>query len=139
MMTINQKCAIFTAKAPKPVGTYSQAVTAGHYVFVSGQIPIEAGTGEVLSGSITDKTRLIFRNIAEILAQAGCGLEDIVKVSVFMTDLNEFGAVNNIFREIFTDTPPARETLQVVALPMGVDIELSVIAISRPTKDGDRS
>lgn len=125
-------------KAPPPIGPYSQAVIAGDFVFVSGQIPLDPISGDVVGGSMSAQTKTIFANIAAILSAAECSLNEIVKVTVYLTDLNDFSEVNKVFAELFDTEPPARETVQVVALPKGVNIELSVVAVRRATtRDGE--
>lgn len=121
---------IITEDAPLPVGPYSQAIKSGDLVFVSGQIPISAKTDELVGGSISDKTRQVLENIGAILEAADSSLNKVVKISVFLKNLNHFDEVNSIFTEIFTSEPPARETVEVSRLPKDVDIEISCIAVA---------
>lgn len=123
-----KKKVILSGKAPKPLGPYSQAIISGNLIFVSGQIPVDPVTGAVVTGNIESQTRVVFANIKSILSEAEANLEDIVKISVYLTDLRDFDAVNKVFCEIFVKEAPARETLQVAALPKSVGIEVSVIA-----------
>ncbi len=121
---------IITEEAPLPVGPYSQAIKSGDLVFVSGQIPIDPKTNELVSGSIADKTRQVLENIGAILEAADSSLLKIVKISVFLINLNHFDEINSVFNEIFTSEPPARETVEVSRLPKDVDIEISCIAVA---------
>ena len=123
-----KKTVVLSGKAPKPLGPYSQAIMSGNLVFVSGQIPVDPVTGAVVTGNIETQTRVVFANIQNILSEAGASLMDIVKISLYLTDLGDFDAVNKVFCEIFVKDAPARETLQVAALPKSVGIEVSVIA-----------
>jgi 2-iminobutanoate/2-iminopropanoate deaminase len=124
MMTI-----INTNNAPAPIGPYSQATAAGNFVFVSGQIPLDPVTGELITTGITDEAVMVMENIKAILTEAGIGFENIVKTSIFLTDLGNFGQVNDVYGKYFTANFPARETVQVSALPKGVNVEISVIAV----------
>jgi 2-iminobutanoate/2-iminopropanoate deaminase len=124
MMTI-----INTNNAPAPIGPYSQATVAGNFVFVSGQIPLNPVTGELITTGITDEAVMVMENIKAILTEAGIGFENIVKTSIFLTDLGNFGQVNDVYGKYFTANFPARETVQVSALPKGVNVEISVIAL----------
>ncbi len=120
--------AIFTEEAPKPVGPYSQAIQAGGFVFVSGQIPIDSKTGNVVREDIRAQTRCVMDNIGAILRAAGCSLSDVVMVYVFLRDIEKFQEFNEVYSEYFRDHKPARVTVGVADLPKGVDIEVSVIA-----------
>jgi 2-iminobutanoate/2-iminopropanoate deaminase len=124
MMTI-----INTNNAPAPIGPYSQATVAGNFVFVSGQIPLNPVTGELITTGITDEAVMVMENIKAILIEAGIGFENIVKTSIFLTDLGNFGQVNEVYGKYFSANFPARETVQVSALPKGVNVEISVIAV----------
>jgi 2-iminobutanoate/2-iminopropanoate deaminase len=123
------KTVINTADAPPPIGPYSQAITAGGLIFVSGQIPLHPFTGELITDDITVATNLVMENIGSILNAAGADFSNIVKTSIFLTDLKKFGEVNEVYGTYFTDKFPARETIQVAALPKGVPVEISVIAV----------
>ena len=120
---------INTNNAPAPIGPYSQATVAGNFVFVSGQIPLNPVTGELITTSITDEAVMVMENIKAILTEAGIGFENIVKSSIFLTDMGNFGQVNEVYGKYFTANFPARETVQVSALPKGVNVEISVIAV----------
>jgi len=123
------KQVINTNNAPAPIGPYSQAVAAGNFVFVSGQIPSNASTGEIISGDIKAETKQVMENIKAILVEAGIGFNNIVKTTIFLTDMQSFGQVNQVYSTYFTDQFPARETVQVAGLPKNVNVEISVIAI----------
>lgn len=115
--------------APGAIGPYSQAVRAGGFIFVSGQIPISPVTGEVLPGGIARQTETVLEAAAAILEDAGSGLAKAVKVTVYMTDLGSFGEMNEVYARFFPKDPPARAAVQVAALPKGVDIEIDVTAL----------
>ncbi|HTD99394.1 MAG TPA: RidA family protein [Mucilaginibacter sp.] len=123
------KTVINTTNAPAPIGPYSQAVTAGNFVFVSGQIPLDPATGQIISGDVKAETKLVMENIKAILTEAGLTFSSIVKTSIFLTDMQSFAQVNEVYGTYFTEQFPARETIQVAALPKGVNVEISVIAI----------
>ncbi len=115
------------AHAPKPLGPYSHGVRAGDFLYCSGQIPIDE-SGKVVEGGIREQTRQVLRNIAIILQDQGLATDRVVKVTVFMVDLGEFAAMNEVYGEFFSKNPPARSTVQVSALPRGVRIEIEVVA-----------
>lgn len=120
---------INTTNAPAPIGPYSQATVAGNFVFVSGQIPLNPATGELVTTGIKDEAVLVMENIKAILTEAGIGFENIVKTTIFLTNLGDFAQVNEVYGTYFTANFPARETVQVSALPKGVNVEISVIAV----------
>lgn len=120
---------INTNNAPAPIGPYNQAVSANGFVFVSGQIPLDNATGQIVSGDIKAEAAKVMENIAAILAEAGLNFGHVVKTSIFLTDMGSFGSVNEVYGSYFTDNFPARETVQVAALPKNVNVEISVIAI----------
>ena len=119
---------IATSKAPAAVGPYSQAVLAGGFLFISGQIAIDPKTGSLIGGSSVEQTKRIMRNIAAILDEAGASVSDLIKCDIFVTDLGQFKAVNDAYAELFDAQPPARATIQVSALPLGVDVEIAAVA-----------
>ena len=119
---------IHTPNAPAAVGPYSQAIDCGDLVFCSGQIPLVPATGEVVEGGIEAQTRQIFANIQAVLAEAGLTLANVVKTTVFMTDLGQFGVFNGIYGEYFPEKPPARSCVEISKLPKGVSVEIEVIA-----------
>ena len=120
---------IYTEKAPEPVGVYSQGVITGNLIFTAGQISIDPSTGNLVMGDIKDQTRLVLKNIDAILQKGGSSLEKTLKLTVFMTDLSEFGAVNEVFGEFFKKDPPARAVAGCNSLPKGVKIEIDCIAL----------
>ncbi|MEA3495639.1 MAG: RidA family protein [Bacteroidota bacterium] len=115
--------------APKPIGPYSQAVLVNNTLFVSGQIPIDPFTGKLVDTNIEAQTTQVLENIKAILKEAKMGMDNVVKASIFLSDLNNFKAINEIYATYFSSNPPARETIEVARLPMDVDIEMSVIAV----------
>lgn len=119
---------INTKNAPAAVGPYSQAVKAGDLLFVSGQIPFVPSTMKLVSEDIKDQTRQSLENVKAILKEAGASLNDVVKVGVFIKDMNEFGAINEVYSEYFSDNKPARACVEVARLPLDVKIEIEVIA-----------
>ncbi|WP_298817012.1 RidA family protein [Chloroflexus sp.] len=121
---------ISTDAAPAAIGPYSQAIRAGNLIFVSGQLPINPTTNEMVTDDIGAMTRQIFANIAAILQAAGSSLDRIVKTTVFLADLNDFAAMNAAYAEHFGDAPPARSTVQVARLPRDARIEIEVIALA---------
>lgn len=121
---------IHTTNAPSPIGPYSQAVKAGGFLFVSGQIPINPASGELITESIEQETHQVMANIASILHSEGLNFNNIVKTSIFLKNMDDFAKVNTVYGEYFTADFPARETIQVSRLPKDVNVEISVIAIS---------
>jgi len=121
---------IHTDSAPAAIGPYSQGVRAGGFIFFSGQIPIDPATGEVVSGGIVPQAEQVMRNIGAVLSAAGCGFDAVVKTTIFLTNLADFGQVNEIYGRCFSSDPPARSTVQVSALPRGVAVEIEVIALA---------
>lgn len=120
---------ILTTAAPAPIGPYSQAVLAGNTLYVSGQIPIDPATGNLVVGSIEEEAQQVMRNLEAILKEAGLGFENVVKTSIFLKDMNNFGKVNEVYGQFFTGDYPARETVEVARLPKDVNVEISVIAL----------
>ncbi len=125
---MEQRMAVLTDEAPKPIGPYSQAVRFGNLVFTSGQIPIDPATGNLVSGDIVKETEQVFANLAAVLAAAGTDLGRAVKTTVFLTDMGQFARVNEVYARYFREPFPARSTVQVAALPKGVAVEIEVIA-----------
>jgi len=120
---------IHTDSAPKAIGPYSQAIRAGELLFCSGQIPLDPATMTVVEGDIETQTRRVLQNLSAVLAAAGTSLNRVVKTTVFLTDLGEFARMNAVYAEFFTDTPPARSTVPVAALPRNAKIEVEAIAL----------
>ena len=121
------KTIIFTDQAPAAIGPYSQAISTGNLLFISGQLPINPADGKMVSGDIGAKTHQILNNAKEIAREAGAKLDNVVKTTIFLTDLTDFQAVNTAYGEHFQEAPPARSTLQVAALPLGSNIEIEFI------------
>ncbi len=121
---------IRTEKAPKPIGPYSQAVKFGNLVFTSGQIAVNPDTGEMVKTGIEEETEQVFQNLAQVLEAAGTSLDRAVKVMVFLTDLGDFGRVNQVYARYFQEPFPARSCVQVAALPKGAHVEIEVVAES---------
>ena len=119
---------ISTAAAPAAIGPYSQAIRTGNLLFVSGQVPLDPATGQLLEGDIRVQTRQVFKNLAAILEAAGSGFARVVKTTVYLRDLGEFAAMNEVYAEFFGDQPPARATVQVARLPRDAAVEIEVVA-----------
>ena len=115
--------------APAPIGPYSQAILKNDTLYVSGQIPLDPKTGDLVVDTIENATSQVLKNIGSLLTEAGMDFSNVVKCSIFLKDLNDFVAVNGVYASFFTNEPPARETVQVSKLPMDVPIEISCIAI----------
>jgi len=119
---------INTDSAPAPIGPYNQAVQVGNMLFISGQIPINPQTGEIVKDGIQAETRQVMDNLKAILYKAGMDFSDVVKTSIFLMDMGSFAQVNEVYGNYFTENAPARETVQVAGLPRGVNVEISMIA-----------
>jgi 2-iminobutanoate/2-iminopropanoate deaminase len=124
------KSVIVADGAPKPFqgAPYNQAVASGGFVFCAGQLGLDPESGELVEGGISNQTRRALENVRAILAGAGAGFDDVVKSTVFLTDLEDFAAMNEVYREYFTSDPPARTTIQAAALPAAAIVEVEVIA-----------
>ena len=122
------KQVIATSRAPAAIGPYSQAVRVGEWVFVSGQIPLHPGTGDVVIGGIEEQTRQTLDNLRAVLKAAGASLREVVKTTIYLVDLADFTSVNQVYASYFEVDPPARATVQVAALPKGVLVEVDAIA-----------
>jgi len=119
-----------TPSAPPAIGPYSQAVRTGHFIFLSGQIPLVGDTGKLVEGGIREQTEQVIANIKAILASQELDLRAVVKATVFMIDLSEFGTMNEVYAAYFDDAPPARSTIQVARLPRDARVEIEVIAVA---------
>jgi 2-iminobutanoate/2-iminopropanoate deaminase len=119
---------IYTSTAPEPIGPYSQAVQAGNMLFVSGQVAIDPATKEVIVGTVSEEAGQVMKNIEVLLTQAGYAFADIVKTTIFLTDMKDFTAVNEVYGSFFEGNYPARETVAVSGLPKNVNVEISVTA-----------
>ena len=123
------KTVINTVNAPAPIGPYNQAIIAGDFIFVSGQVAINAATGELVLDNIKTETTKVMENIKAILTEAGIGFGHIVKTTIFLTDMQNFAQVNEVYGSYFIDKFPARETVAVAGLPKNVNVEISVTAL----------
>ena len=121
---------ISTSEAPAAIGPYSQAVRNGNFLFCSGQIPLDPKSGQIVSGDIATQTRRVLDNVEAVLKAEGLTFENIVKTTIFLTDLGDFQTVNEIYGSYFKQQPPARSTVQVSALPKGAKVEIEVIAVA---------
>jgi 2-iminobutanoate/2-iminopropanoate deaminase len=119
---------IKTDAAPAAIGPYSQAVRAGGFVFASGQIPLDPATMQFGAGGVAEQTEQVLKNLQAVLAAAGVGLEQVVKTTVFLADMNDFAAMNEVYGRFFTENPPARATVQAARLPRDARVEIEVVA-----------
>ena len=121
---------IKTDKAPAPIGPYNQAIKTGNMIFISGQIAINPATGELETGDLETETKLVMENLKAILTEASCTFENVIKTSIFISDMNNFAKINEIYDTYFqAETAPARETVEVANLPKFVNVEISAIAV----------
>lgn len=120
---------VATERAPRAIGPYSQAVRSGNFLFASGQIPIDPATGEFVAGGITEQTEQVMRNVSAILEAAGASLQQVVKTTVFLADIDDFTAMNEVYGRFFGEDPPARATVQAARLPRDARVEIEAIAI----------
>ncbi|MCL0100824.1 RidA family protein [Peptococcaceae bacterium] len=118
---------ISTDKAPAAIGPYSQAVKAGNFMFISGQIPIDPSTGNVIDGDIKTQTKQCLKNLEAICQSAGLTLDNVVKTTIFITDMSKFPEVNEVYGSFFKENPPARACVEISALPKGVQIEIEAV------------
>jgi 2-iminobutanoate/2-iminopropanoate deaminase len=125
------KRVVLTLRAPAPVGPYSQAIRTGDLVFVAGQIPLDPVSG-AMPDEIAEQTRVVLQSIEAVLAAAGASLADVVKTTVFLADLDDFAAMNEVYASFFPDEPPARACVEVRRLPKGAGVEIEAIAVARP-------
>ena len=120
---------INTSKAPAPIGPYNQAIVANNMLYISGQIPINPATNELVSGDVAAETHQSMRNLSAILEEAGINFNHVVKTTIFLSDMNLFAQVNEVYGSYFSADYPARETVAVKGLPKGVNVEISMIAV----------
>ena len=120
---------IQTDRAPQAIGPYSQAVKARGFVYASGQIPIDPATGQFVAGGIREQTEQVLKNVAALLEASGSGLDKVVKTTVFLADMEEFAAMNEVYARFFSSEPPARATVQAAGLPRNAKVEIEVIAL----------
>ena len=123
------KKVINTKNAPKAIGPYSQAILSGNTLYCSGQIAINPDTGNLVTENITAETNQVMKNILAVLKAADMNFENVVKCSIFMIDMNDYSAVNQVYAKCFSENPPAREAVQVSVLPKNVNVEISIIAV----------
>lgn len=126
---VMEKRIINTKAAPAPIGPYNQAVMVNGALYISGQICLDPATGNMKNRDIQDETHQVMQNLKSILAEAGMTFSNVVKTSIFITDMNQFSAINEVYGKYFNDEFPARETVQVSALPKAVNVEISMIAV----------
>ncbi len=119
-----------TEGAPQAIGPYSQAVVAGGFVYASGQIPIDPATGQFVEGGVREQTAQVLRNLSEVLEAAGSDLARVVKTTVFLADMNDFAAMNEVYATFFAEGPPARSTVQAARLPRDARVEIDVVALA---------
>lgn len=122
------KTVVSTDGAPGAIGPYSQAIRAGELLFLSGQIPLDPATGQLVSGTIEEETRQVMRNLEAVLRAGGATFDHVVRTTIYLTDLGDFAAVNQVYGTHFAAAPPARATVQVAALPRGARVEIDAVA-----------
>ena len=125
-----EKKVIQTEKAPKAIGPYSQAVQAGNFLFLSGQIPLDPKTGELVKEDIRRQTQLVLENIKGVLESRDLGMKDVIKTTIFLKDLGNFNQVNEVYAAYFPSSPPSRSTVEVANLPRNAEIEIEAIALT---------
>ena len=125
-----ERVRVEATEAPAAIGPYSQALVTGPWVWCSGQIPLDPATGELVSGPVEVQARRVLENLSAVLQAAGSDLDRVVKTTVFLTDLGDFAALNAVYAEYFGQTPPARSTVQVAALPRGARLEIEAVALA---------
>jgi 2-iminobutanoate/2-iminopropanoate deaminase len=130
---------VTTEAAPQAIGPYSQAVQFGNFVFSSGQIPIDPRTGQFTGGGIAEQTEQVMKNLSEVLRAAGVTLDDVVKATVYLADMDDFAAMNEVYGRYFPENPPARSTVQAARLPRDARVEIDVIAVRRSDEGGMRN
>jgi 2-iminobutanoate/2-iminopropanoate deaminase len=121
--------AVSTPEAPAAIGPYSQAIRAGGFLFASGQIPLDPATGTLVGGGVTEQTHRVLQNLGAILAAAGCSFEHVVKTTVYLADMTDFAAMNDVYGGYFPTPAPARATIQAAKLPRDVRVEIDLIAV----------
>ncbi len=124
------KTIVQTEKAPAAIGPYSQAVKAGGFVFLSGQVALDPASGQVVAGDVRAQTERVMKNLQAVLAAAGSSLAAVVKATVFLADMNDFAAMNEVYGRFFSSDPPARATVQAARLPKDVQVEIDLIALA---------
>jgi 2-iminobutanoate/2-iminopropanoate deaminase len=122
------KDSVQTTGAPKAIGPYSQAILVDGWLYCSGQVPLDPATGELVDGDVAAQTRRVLENLQAVVEEAGGSLADVVKTTVFLKDLGDFAAMNEVYATYFTESPPARATVEVAKLPLDVDVEIDCVA-----------
>lgn len=120
---------VTTSQAPAAIGPYSQAIVAGPFVFTAGQIPIDPANGELVTGGISEQTERVLRNLESVLTAAGAGLRNVIKTTVYLSDMEDFNAMNRVYGRFFEELPPARSAVEVSRLPRDVMIEIEAVAL----------
>lgn len=134
MFKTEGKKVIFTDKAPKAIGPYSQAIHTETMVFTAGQIGLDPAIGELVEGGIESQTRQVLTNLKYVLDASNSGIDLVVKTTVFLADMNDFSKMNSVYGQFFSSNPPARSTVAVAALPRGALVEIEAIALLRPAR-----
>jgi 2-iminobutanoate/2-iminopropanoate deaminase len=119
---------VFTSQAPKPIGPYSQGVISGGFLFMSGQIALDPKTGNVVEGDISVQTEQVLKNLMAVLKEAKIGADNVVKTTVYLSDIQDFAGMNDVYARYFGKEPPARTTIEAAALPKGVKVEIDLVA-----------
>jgi 2-iminobutanoate/2-iminopropanoate deaminase len=125
-----ERTVIATDRAPGAVGPYSQGIRIGNLVYTAGQIPLDPATGKLVEGGIENQTRRVLENLRAVLEAGGASLKSVVKTTVFLQDMGDFGAMNGVYAQYFSANPPARSAVQVGALPLGARVEIEAIALA---------
>jgi len=126
---MSRRSVIATTNAPNAIGPYSQAIRAGDLLFVSGQIPLDPATGRIVDGAAAEQTKQVMENLRAVLEAAGGSFANVVKTTIYLTNLDDFATVNVTYGDYFESSPPARATVQVAALPKGASVEIDAIAV----------
>jgi 2-iminobutanoate/2-iminopropanoate deaminase len=130
VITLTQRERVETANAPTAIGAYSQAIRLGNLVFSAGQLGIDPRTGDLVEGGITGQARRVLDNLSAVLEAAGSSMDNVVKTTVFLSDMSNFAAMNEVYKQYFSsDAPPARSTIQVAGLPLGALVEIDCVAV----------
>ncbi len=129
-MTISAPVVVQTDNAPKALGPYSQGIIAGGFIYTAGQGGIDPASGQIVAGGVEAETHQVWKNLSAVLEAAGSSLASVVKVNVYMVDLNDFAKMNAVYAEYFPETKPARTTVQVAALPRGLLVEIECVAVA---------
>ncbi len=131
---MSKKKAIIPEGGAKPLAPYSPGIRHGKLVFTSGQVGLDPDTGKLVEGGVAAQARQVMINVQKVLAAAGCTMDDVIKCTVFMTDMNDYGAINEVYGEFFTEKPPARSAVAVAGLPIGALVEIEAVAIRKKKK-----